>query len=109
MRQVSASELATLLCSPAAGDQAPVVLDVREPWEVALAPFERAIHIPMNEIPYRAEELEADRPTAVICHHGVRSFQVGVFLERLGFSDVMNVAGGIDGWAREVDPRLPRY
>jgi len=91
----------------------PLVLDVREPAEVQAASvrpegFELR-HIPMNQIPARLGELEADRPIACLCHHGMRSMQVAMFLARNGFDEVANITGGIDAWTLERDPQVPRY
>jgi rhodanese-related sulfurtransferase len=96
----------------AAGTQA-VVLDVREPWEIATASVAAGdfslVKIPMNQIPARSFELDRDQPVAVLCHHGGRSQRVAMYLEQQGFTRVANVAGGIDAWSREVDPAVPRY
>ncbi|MCU0967775.1 MAG: rhodanese-like domain-containing protein [Rubrivivax sp.] len=104
-----ASELPALL----AGDTPPLLLDVREPWEVALAriapPGAETLHVPMMQIPMRLAEIDAARPVVCICHHGMRSMQVAVFLERQGHDTVYNLSGGIDAWSREVDPQVPRY
>jgi rhodanese-related sulfurtransferase len=91
----------------------PVVLDVREPWEVQTASvradgFELR-HMPMASIPARLHELPQDRPIACLCHHGGRSAQVAYFLHQRGFADVVNIAGGIHAWAVEVDPNVPQY
>jgi rhodanese-related sulfurtransferase len=90
-----------------------LLLDVREPWEFALAAIHadgaRTLHIPMNEIPQRLAELEPAQPILCICHHGMRSAQVVAFLERNGFGSVYNLAGGIDAWSQQVDPSVPRY
>ncbi len=90
-------------------DAAPIVLDVREPWERAVCSLPRAVHIPMREVPARLAELDPQRPIVCVCHHGGRSAQVGLFLERQGFAQVYNLSGGIDAWAQEVDPSCPRY
>ena len=87
----------------------PVVLDVREPGEIAIAVFPGATHIPMGEIPSRVTELDPDSETVVVCHHGVRSAQVAMYLVRLGFARVSNLSGGIDLWSATVDPAVPRY
>ena len=91
----------------------PLLLDVREPWEFALAAVRidglRTLHIPMNEVPGRLAELDAARPVVCICHHGMRSAQVVAFLERQGFEAAYNLAGGIDAWSEHVDTRVPRY
>ncbi|MEF8793102.1 rhodanese-like domain-containing protein [Thiohalorhabdus sp.] len=87
----------------------PVVLDVREPRELAVCALEDAVHIPMGEIPARLDELPADRQLVVMCHHGVRSMQVTRFLRHQGYTNVRNLAGGIDAWSDRIDPALPRY
>ena len=87
----------------------PVILDVREPEEVAIACFPGATHIPMDEIPSRLTELDPDHETVVVCHHGIRSAQVAMYLARLGFERVSNLSGGIDLWSATVDPAVPRY
>ena len=89
------------------GDQ-PLIVDVREPWEIATAAIAGTVNIPMGEIPSRLSELDPDRETIVMCHHGVRSAQVAMYLARNGFERVLNLAGGIDAWS-EVDPSVPRY
>lgn len=91
----------------AKGDR-PLILDVREPWEIATASLAGTINIPMGEIPSRIAELDPDRETVVMCHHGVRSAQVAMYLARSGFEQVLNLAGGIDAWS-EIDPSVPRY
>ena len=93
--------------------QSPLLLDVREPWEFALAAIRveglRTLHIPMNEIPGRLAELDAAQPVVCICHHGMRSAQVVAFLERQGFDAAYNLAGGIQAWSEQVDASVPRY
>jgi rhodanese-related sulfurtransferase len=100
-------------CTAEKATALPIVLDVREPWEVQLATvradgFELRT-IPMARIPERLDELPRDRPLACLCHHGVRSAQVMHFLFTQGFVDVVNIAGGIDAWSAELDPAVPRY
>jgi rhodanese-related sulfurtransferase len=91
------------------GEDAPLVLDVREPRELAVCALEGAVHIPMGEIPQRTPELPTDRPVVVMCHHGVRSMQVTRFLRHMGFANVQNLAGGIDAWAARIEPGMARY
>ena len=91
------------------GDNPPVVLDVREPWEVDIASIDGAVTIPLGEITRRVDELPRDRPLAVMCHHGGRSAQATAWLRNQGFDHATNVAGGIDAWALSVDPTLSRY
>ena len=91
----------------------PVMLDVREPWEVQTACVQGSnfelVTIPMAAIPARLVELEKDRPTACLCHLGGRSMQVAIFLEHHGFTRVANIAGGTHAWSLERDPDLPIY
>jgi rhodanese-related sulfurtransferase len=87
----------------------PVLLDVREPWETAICALPSSLQVPMNAIPARIGELDAAAETVVICHHGGRSAHVAMFLERNGFARVHNLAGGVDAWARSVDPSMARY
>lgn len=89
--------------------QGPLVLDVREPWELSLAALPDVLNIPMAQIPDRLDELEREREIVVLCHHGSRSFQVAAFLQQNGFVSVINLAGGIDAWSREVDGSVPLY
>jgi rhodanese-related sulfurtransferase len=90
-------------------DPAPVLLDVREAWELAIARVDEAVHIPMGEIPARIGELEHERDIVVLCHSGGRSGQVARYLEQQGYTRVWNLAGGILAWADQLDPSLPRY
>lgn len=93
----------------AAAPPTPLLLDVREPWEVAIASLPGSVNVPMQQIPAAIGTLDASRPIVCICHHGMRSMQVAWFLERNGFQHVFNLTGGIDGWARDVDPDCPTY
>jgi rhodanese-related sulfurtransferase len=91
----------------------PLVLDVREPWELQTASvradgFELAA-IPMGELAGRVAELNPARPIACLCHHGARSLRVAAFLQHHGFEQVANITGGIDAWSQESDPAVPRY
>ncbi len=85
------------------------LLDVREPEEVAFAPFPGALHLPMGDVLSRSSELDADAQWVIICHHGIRSAQVAMYLARMGFEHVANLSGGIDQWSLSVDPSVPRY
>lgn len=87
----------------------PLLLDVREPWEYRIVHLEGSTLIPMRQIPQQAESLDPEQETIVICHHGIRSRQVGRFLESQGFSNIINLAGGMDAWARNTDTALPVY
>ena len=86
-----------------------VLLDVREPEEVAIASLTNAVHIPMGEIPGRLHELDPDANIVVYCHHGIRSMQVANFLVQHDFEQVVNLAGGIEAWAAVVEPGMARY
>lgn len=90
-----------------AGEQI-FILDVREPWEYKIAQIGGKL-IPMNDIPQRLAEIDREREIVVHCHHGVRSQRVAEFLQQSGYPRVVNLAGGIDAWSREVDPNVPKY
>jgi rhodanese-related sulfurtransferase len=85
------------------------VLDVREPWEVALATFPGALTVPMREIPARVAELPHDVPLVVLCHHGSRSLRVTYWLRAQGLTRAVNLRGGIDAWSSRIDPTVPLY
>jgi rhodanese-related sulfurtransferase len=92
--------------------QRPILLDVREGWELQTASAKPEaldlLHMPMQTIPARLHELDKTRPIACLCHHGSRSMQVASFLMQHGF-EVVNVAGGIHAWSAQVDPSIPVY
>ena len=85
------------------------VLDVREARELDICRLEGALHIPMAEIPARTDDLPANQLLVVICHHGARSQMVVDFLRNAGFDNAVNLDGGIDAWACEVDQSMRRY
>ncbi|MFO1358920.1 rhodanese-like domain-containing protein [Plasticicumulans sp.] len=87
----------------------PQYLDVRERWEFALCRLEDSVNIPLGELAERYDEIDGERPVVCICHHGIRSLHAASFLEHEGFVEVVNLAGGIDAWARLADPAVPRY
>jgi rhodanese-related sulfurtransferase len=87
----------------------PVLLDVRQDWETRLCRLENAIHIPIEEIELRTDELNPDDEIVVYCHQGVRSAAVAGYLRQLGFKSAVNLAGGLDRWARAIDPKMRRY
>ena len=87
----------------------PVLLDVREAWEIERAALEGATWLPMREVPARVAELDPAAEIVVVCHHGVRSFYIARFLEQQGFNSVYNLSGGVEGWARQVDPTMQTY
>jgi rhodanese-related sulfurtransferase len=86
------------------------LLDVREPWECETARIEGSKNIPMGDVPARAQqELDPDAHIIVMCHRGVRSLTVTNWLRQQGFEKAQSMRGGIDGWARTVDPKVPLY
>lgn len=98
-------------CPPESG--VPLVLDVREPWEVQTAcvrpnGFELAT-MPMHTVPARLAELPRQQAIACLCHHGGRSAQVAHFLLNQGYENVVNIQGGIHAWTQEIDPSVPQY
>jgi rhodanese-related sulfurtransferase len=105
MKQILPAELHARL---AAGESLQL-LDVREGWEYETARIEGSKLLPMGDIPARMAELDAGSDLVVICHHGGRSMQVALFLERQGFSNIYNLTGGVDAWARTVDPEMTLY
>jgi rhodanese-related sulfurtransferase len=90
-------------------EQRPFLLDVREPWEYGICRIDGAHLIPMRNIPDSLQEMDSQRETVVICHHGIRSRQVALYMEHQGFTNVINMEGGVAAWAREVDPAMPTY
>ena len=89
--------------------EAPLLLDVRQDWETRLCALPNAVHIPIEEIELRVAELNAEDAIVVYCHQGVRSAAVAEYLCALGFKDVRNLTGGVDLWARTVEPGMRRY
>ena len=85
------------------------LLDVREAWELEICGFDDAIHIPLAELPARIGEAPTDKPLVVVCHHGARSAHATVLLRRSGVARAVNLDGGVDAWARVVDPAMAVY
>ena len=86
-----------------------ILIDVREPWELEVCSFPSAIEIPMGQVPGRVEEIDPDQDVIIVCHHGIRSQQVAYYLQNAGFEKLFNLRGGIDAWAREIDPSMATY
>ena len=105
MDEVTVTELKARL----EGGHPPILLDVRQDWETKLCRLQNSIHIPIEEIELRTEELSPESDIVVYCHQGVRSAAVAEYLRSLGFTSVKNLAGGLDAWARSVDPSMRRY
>ncbi len=106
MQQMRATELKAYLDNPTV---AAVLVDVREPWEFQKCHIAGSRLMPLGQLPATYQELDPQRPTVVICHHGMRSQQAGHYLMQMGFKQVINLVGGIDAWAREVDTTTPTY
>jgi len=103
--EISAAEAAAL-----AKNKQVRIVDVREPWEFATAQIEGSVPMPMGDVPARAhQELDPEERLVVVCHHGVRSMNVTVWLRNQGFERAQSLRGGIDAWSAEVDPAIPRY
>lgn len=93
----------------AGAEPAPVLLDVREAWELAISRLDDAVHIPMGQVPDRLDEIPRDREVVVLCRSGGRSAQVCRFLQQQGYQRVWNLTGGILAWGEQVDPSLTPY
>ena len=105
MSEISAQDLKTRLDR----NEPPLLLDVRQDWETQLCRLPNAVHIPIEELELRVEELNAQDEIVVYCHQGVRSAAVAEYLRSLGFKRVRNLTGGVDSWARTIDPGMRRY
>jgi rhodanese-related sulfurtransferase len=104
--EISAGEVSAMLKR---GDKF-TLLDVREPVELEKASVTGSMNIPMGDVPMRAhQELDPENHIVVLCHHGVRSLTVTSWLRQQGFAKAQSVRGGIDGWARTVDTKIPLY
>lgn len=91
-------------------DEAEIILvDVREDWELERCKIDGCLHIPMNTIPDSLHKLEFNLPIVVYCHHGMRSLQVVNFLTSRGYNHALNLEGGIDAWAKDVDSEMATY
>lgn len=106
MRHITAKELRDCLDK---AEARPLLLDVREPWEYELCAIEGSRLLPMGQIPNSLDQLDQEQEIVVICHHGMRSQQVGYYLTRAGFDKIINLHGGINAWAVDVDPTMARY
>ena len=106
MREFSAQQLKAHLDTC---DEQPLLIDVRQPWEFDVCKIEDSVLIPMSRIPAEAQSLDAEREIVVICHHGIRSQQVIRYLLAQTAAQLINLDGGVDAWAREVDSAMPVY
>lgn len=107
MEHLTPAQLAAWLADP--NRPRPLLLDVREPWEYDICHLPGARLVPMRELFERLASLSPEQETVVICHHGIRSYQVAKVLERQGFRAVYNLTGGLAAWARDVDASMPTY
>ena len=107
MMQLPVAELSQWLAD--SKRQAPLLLDVREPWEFALCRIEGSDSVPLGTLGSRLASIDHQRPIVCICHHGTRSFHAGLALERAGCRHVYNLTGGVDAWARQIDATLSIY
>ena len=106
MRELSAQELKAHLESC---NEQPLLLDVRQPWEYDVCRIENSVLLPMSQITAEYNTLDSNRETVVICHHGIRSRRVGRYLEEAGFSNIINLSGGVAQWAKTVDTKMTTY
>ena len=86
-----------------------LLLDVRTDEETAVCTLPDSVHIPMNLIPLRSNELPDSLPIVVYCHHGIRSLHTAMYLADAGFEILYNLQGGIDAWAAQIDENMARY
>jgi len=110
MRHFTAKQLQEFLNS---ADEPPLLLDVREPWEFEHCSIEGSVLIPMRKLAAKIDMLEAEighaREIIMICHHGIRSRQMGYYMEQAGFKNITNLDGGVEQWATDVDITMKRY
>ncbi len=106
MRRFTAKDLSEYIQTC---DSIPFLLDVREPWEYEKCRLAGSELVPMHQIPMAIDKLNPDKETVVICHHGIRSRQVALYLEQQGFKNVINLEGGVEAWAQDIDPTMNQY
>ena len=106
MHEKTASEVKLLLDS---NDERLMILDVREQWEYDICHIEGSLHIPMGQLLNKIDDLEKNDTIVVVCHHGIRSRIVGKHLEDYGFKNIINLTGGVDRLAKEIDLNMKKY
>ncbi len=110
MRHFTPKQLQEYLALP---DTDPLLLDVREQWEFEYCSIKDSILIPMRQLASKLETLEAEihheREIIMICHHGIRSRQMGYYMEQTGFKSITNLDGGVERWAEDVEKTMKRY
>lgn len=106
MQRLSAEQLNTYLETRT---PTPQLIDVREPWEFEICHIPASQNIPLGQIPQALVQLDPQKETVLICHHGIRSLRAALFLQHHGFKSVINLEGGVDAWADQVDPDMSKY
>jgi rhodanese-related sulfurtransferase len=104
MRKLDAPQLAEYL-----NHSQPLLIDVREPWEFEICHLEDSTNIPMGQIPQHLSVIGSANECGIICHHGVRSLRVIQYLQQQDMDHLINLEGGVDGWARQVDKDMLLY
>ncbi|CUA83138.1 MULTISPECIES: rhodanese-like domain-containing protein [Gulbenkiania] len=107
IQEITPQALAQWLADPER--EQPLLLDVREGWELEQACIEGVRHLPMNMVPLQLNTLPDDVPIVTICHHGVRSYHVALYLQQAGFDTLYSLQGGVEAWATQVDPCMRHY
>ena len=106
MRHFTPKQLQEFLASTS---EQPLLLDVRERWEFEYCSIEGSVLIPMGQLPDKLETLDPSQEIIMICHHGIRSRQMGYYMEQAGFKHITNLDGGVEQWANDVDMTMKRY
>jgi len=113
MRHFTPQQLQDFLAETDKNGMPPLLLDVREPWEFEYCHIENSVLIPMGELASELEslqdEIDHDREIIMICHHGIRSRQMGYYMEQAGYKNITNLDGGVEAWAENVEPTMKRY
>ncbi|WP_052046203.1 rhodanese-like domain-containing protein [Candidatus Paracaedibacter symbiosus] len=86
-----------------------VLLDVRQPWEFKICHLPNSLNIPLNDLDKLTTQLPDDKEIVTICHHGVRSKQAAILLGQCGYPKAVSLQGGVDAWARDINPTMERY
>lgn len=108
--EISVQELKRLRDEGASGAaRACAVVDVREVWEHEICRIPGSISMPLSNFAKHVADLDPAQPIYLYCHHGARSLQAAMWMRKNGFARAASVKGGIDAWAREIDPSTPRY
>ena len=87
----------------------PVLLDVRERWEFEYCHIAGSKLVPMTQLPANLDKFDPEKEIVLICHHGIRSRQMGYYMEQMGFKNIINLDGGVEQWAEDIDRSMKRY